>query len=406
MAYRKPELSLERWLRRLEKQHPRSIELGLDRVNSVYERLHAGKPGRQVITVAGTNGKGSNVAYTSALASACGWRCGSYTSPHLIRFNERIVIDGEPVTDFELCRVFEEIQAALNDVSLTYFEHTTLAALVLFSRADLDLAILEVGLGGRLDAVNIIDPDVSVITSIGLDHQDWLGDDREQIGFEKAGIMRPATPVICGERDLPDSVRQRAAELAAPLSIIGIDYQHADARPVMAGDAQKGNLATAVAALEALPEPSALTAAHIATAAGVIVPGRFQKISEAPDVFIDVAHNLQAAQQLACCIKASACNGKRWLVLGILADKQVEAVARCLDSLADEWCFASLTGPRAQTGQQLEERLSGHLSAPSRSFESVGKAIEQVMAEAVEEDQVIIFGSFLTVTEAFQYWNR
>ena len=398
--------SLESWLSRLEKQHPRSIELGLDRVAAVYARLGFSKPARQVITVAGTNGKGSTVAYTNALATAAGWRCGSYTSPHLVRFNERIVIDGMPVSDGELCAAFEEVEAALDGVSLTYFEFTTLAAFLLFSRADLDLAILEVGLGGRLDAVNIIDPDVSVITSIGIDHQDWLGDDREIIGFEKAGIIRAKTPLICGERELPESVARHAAALTVPVQIIGVHYDRVNAEPAMPGPAQRDNLATALTALKALLDPPRVSESMIRQAAMVAIPGRFGKLGESPDVFVDVAHNVQAAGQLARCIEERGCTGKRWFVLAMLTDKQVEQVAASLDHLAGEWCLAGLKGPRGLTVQQLHERVSGHLLAPVNSFNTVTGAIEQVMSEARDTDQVIIFGSFLTVAEAIQYWNR
>lgn len=399
--------NLDQWLSRLQQQHPQSIELGLERVASVYARIGTGKPARQVITIAGTNGKGSTAAYVDAIARAAGWRCGKYTSPHLIEFNERIVVDDKQVNDPALCVVFEQIDAALNGTSLTYFEFTTLAALVLFSKAGLDLAILEVGLGGRLDAVNIIDPDVAVITSIGIDHQDWLGNDRELIGFEKAGIMRAGVTVICAERDPPESIAMHASTLSAPLRMIGLDYDRLDIMPMMTGAAQRDNFATAAAALRALPEPPGpLSDSMLAAAAAVTVPGRFQKLQTSPEIFVDVAHNVQAAEHLASCIERQDCRGRRWFILAMLADKQVEQVAVCLDGLAGQWCLAGLAGARGLSSQQLQERLAGKLKAPMSSHESVSAAIEEVLALACAQDQVLIFGSFVTVAEAIRYWNR
>ncbi len=399
--------SLADWLKRLERQHPRSIELGLERVASVHARIGCERPAPRVITVAGTNGKGSTVAYIDAIARAAGWRVGKYTSPHLIDFNERIVIDGSMVADQALCAVFEEIEKALGDTSLTYFEFTTLAALVMFSRAGLDLAVLEVGLGGRLDAVNIIAADVAVITSIGIDHTDWLGEDREQIGFEKAGIMRPGATVICAERDLPLSVIKHAQDLAAPLQRIGKDYHRTASLPVMTGPAQQDNLASAVAALRALPKPpDPLTKKMVAAGAQVSLPGRMQKLRTRPAVFADVAHNVQAAEHLAACIQLQPCEGKRWFVLAMLKDKPVERVVASLDPLADHWYLAGLDGPRGLPVSDLQQRLAGHLCTSASSHDSVAAAIEQAMSLADEQDQVYIFGSFLTVAEAFRYWKR
>jgi len=399
--------TLAEWLRRLEEQHPRSIELGLERVASVYERIGTGKPANQVISVAGTNGKGSTVAYIDAIATAAGWRCGRYTSPHLIQFNERIVIDGVAVSDRELCNVFAEIDEALGPTSLTYFEFTTLAAFVLFSRSSLDLAVLEVGLGGRLDAVNIIDPDVAVITSIGIDHEDWLGNDRELIGFEKAGIMRAGTTVICAERDVPKSVNKHAANLGARIQLIGKHFDWPEPLPAMMGSAQRDNFAGALAALKALPEPpEPLSAEVITTGAAISIPGRFQKFQSSPDVYVDVAHNVQAAEQLATCIGQCPCPGKRRFILAMLEDKQVGLVAASLDELASRWYLAGLEGPRGLSAQELQSRLAGYVETPVSSCDSVTDAIQQAMLEADEWDQVLIFGSFLTVAEAFRYWKR
>jgi dihydrofolate synthase/folylpolyglutamate synthase len=397
--------TLAEWLSHIERQHPREIELGLERVSRVYDRLACGRLAKQVITVAGTNGKGSTVAYIDAVGRAAGLRCGRYTSPHLLNFNERIVIDGVAVDDGKLCSVFAEIDAVLGEDSLTYFEHTSLAAFVLFSRSQLDLAILEVGLGGRLDAVNIIDPDVAVITTIGIDHQDWLGDNRELIGAEKAGIMRRNIAVISAERELPDSVIQKADELAVSLQQIDQDFGWQDAEPKMPGSVQRDNLATAIAALKSLPHPPLVTEEMIAAGAAMTLPGRFQQLHSSPDVYVDVAHNVQAAEQLAACIEQQSCAGNRLVILAMLKDKQPESVAACLDPIAGHWYLAGLEGPRGLSAGGLSDRLRGLLQAPASSHDSVTAAINQALADAGEDDQVIIFGSFLTVAEAIRYWN-
>nr|WHW29673.1 hypothetical protein [uncultured bacterium] len=415
--------NLSEWLALLELRHPSSIELGLDRVASVYQRLGNHSPAARVITVAGTNGKGSTVSYVDAIARAAGWRCGRYTSPHLLAFNERIVIDGVSVPDQDLCAAFEEIEAALDATSLSYFEFTTLAALLLFSRADLDLAVLEVGLGGRLDAVNIVDADVSIITSVGMDHMDWLGDDRDSIGREKAGVMRPQRTAVCAERDPPDSLLTHAKHVSARLCRLGVDFDWRDTGsglqvhfpggvqhcpyPPMPGSAQRDNLAAACVSLHALSAPPDFGRADLEFALRqAALAGRFQKIQSNPDVFLDVAHNIQAASQLRASIEAQACRGTTWLVMAMLADKEVEQVAECLDRVANRWWISGLQGPRGITAEKTLQRLAGRLQNPVDSSPTLKEAFSAVLAAMGEDDQLIIFGSFLTVAEAIRFWNR
>ncbi|HEY0504670.1 MAG TPA: Mur ligase family protein, partial [Lysobacter sp.] len=331
--------TLADWLQYIERIHPRTIDMGLERIREVATRLKLGRPAKAVITVGGTNGKGSTVAFIEAIARAAGWTVGAYTSPHLLAYNERVRIDGHDADDASLIAAFEAIEAARGQTQLTYFEYGTLAALWLFERAKLDLAILEVGLGGRLDATNLVDADVAVITTVDLDHQDYLGDEREAIGAEKAGIARAWKPLVLGDDDPPSSVLGHAYRIGAPTWRIANDFffeplpPKLDAAggaqprtwrwrevgrrmelpmPKLAAPVQLRNAAVAIAALRALPKPPrALPRAAIAEGVvGADVGGRLQRVErDGVEVVVDVAHNPQAARALAAWLQASPARG-------------------------------------------------------------------------------------------------
>jgi len=425
-------MTFEQWLDYQLKTHPQAIAMGLERVREVALRLGLGKPGKYVVTVGGTNGKGSTVAFIEAIARAAGLRVGAFTSPHLLRYNERIRVDGAEVDDATLVNAFERIESARAPASalsamggeagaaipLTYFEFGTLAALLVFEQSELDIAILEVGLGGKLDAVNIVDPDVAVITTVDLDHQEYLGADRETIGADKAGILRPAKPCVLGERDPPSSVLRHAYEIGAFAIRAHADYliDIHDRRwtwrepgfeidlpkPAMAAPAQIENAAAAVAALRALP----IHLSNKALVAGIReakVAGRLQLLAGSPQVVVDVAHNVQAAGQLA-----------RWLeenpmptraVFSALKDKDIEGIVAQFDGLIDQWYLAGIqdAGPRGLTGQALAERLAPVL-APARPvvLASVAEAFHAARAESRADERVLVFGSFHTVAEALK----
>jgi len=413
---------LEDWLRWQQTLHPAHMELGLKRVGSVWARMGR-RPAPCVITVGGTNGKGSCAAYLDAILRAAGYRVGRYTSPHLARYNERIVIQGRPVSDLTLIESFQRVEGARGDTRLTYFEYGTLAALDLFQRADLDVAVLEVGLGGRLDAVNLIDADVALVTNVDLDHAEWLGADRESIGREKAGILRRGRPAVYGESDPPDSVLAAAEALGTPLWVAGRDYdfqlveggwtwrageavRRALPLPAMRGAHQLGNAAAALTVLhllgDRLPvEQKALRSGLLAAA----VPGRFQVLPGSPRVVLDVAHNPQAARVLADNLRRLAPAGRILAVFGALADKDVAGMVEPLAGLVDRWHLAPLEGPRALSVSQLRQRmsLSGDLGFSVLESASMREAYERALAEAKAGDTVIAFGSFLVVSVLLEH---
>lgn len=415
--------TLADWLDYQLRTHPQGIAMGLERVREVAQRLGIGKPGKHVITVAGTNGKGSTVAFIEAIARAQGLRVGAFTSPHLLRYNERVRVDGVEASDDALIAAFERIEAARlesgkPDIPLTYFEFGTLAALLVFEQATLDIAILEVGLGGRLDAVNIIDADVAVITTVDIDHQDYLGLDRESIGAEKAGILRAGKPCVLGEKDPPSSVLRRAYQLGA-FAIRGhSDYLIDDLsvgwrwrepgyeidlpNPRLGAPAQRGNAAAAIAALRAL----AIELTGQAIRSGVreaSLPGRLQLIARDPDVVLDVAHNPQGARQLA-----------QWLiahpkptvaVFSALADKDIEGLVAALQPHVRSWYLGPIqdAGPRGLSAEALAQRLAGQLSpAQVQLHGSLSEALAAARAGVHADQRVLVFGSFHTVAEALR----
>jgi len=414
-------LSLADWLALLETRHPKAIDLGLDRCREVWKRMGSPQPAPQTYLVAGTNGKGSTVATICALLGALNYCFGSYTSPHLIRFNERVRLNGREVSDVALVRAFERVEAARGGVSLTYFEFSTLAAFSILSQANLDFAVLEIGLGGRLDAVNLLDADCAVITPVGYDHQEYLGGDLESIGREKAGIIRPGRPVVCGEPDPPASILQCAAERQAPLIRRGVDFQVENQgdtfrfrmdgmelnlpMPALAGWHQLENAATALAALlQLLPAACEEQAALSKGLSSVVLHGRLERVLQRPAVWIDVGHNALAARAVALALQEiMAAEGIRRCrcVLGMLADKDVPAVAAELDALVSDWYCAGLQGDRGQTGERLAGRLQeAGLSSSIRAFNGVSQAMDAALAESDPEDGLLLFGSFLTASEA------
>ena len=409
-------VTLDQWLHYIEQQHPAGIALGLDRVREVAGRLGLQRPGKRVIVVAGTNGKGSTVAFIEAIGRAAGWKVGAYTSPHLERYNERVRIDGNDVDDQALVAAFAAVEAARGDTALTYFEYGTLAALWLFARAGLDLAVLEVGMGGRLDAVNIVDADVAVITSVDIDHQAFLGDDREAIGEEKAGIIRGWKPVVCGEIDPPSSVLRRAYVLGANALRFGSDFfaEVIDAErwrwrdvslrlelpmPALVGPVQLANAASAVAALRALDVrvPRSAWAQGIAAARN---PGRMEVLQhDGVQVLLDVGHNPHAARAIASALASRACSGNTHVLLAMLADKDAPGVAAELAGQASSWTLAGLSGERGRSADALARALAGQGIAGS-CHADVEAALAAVLAAAQPGDRVLVTGSFVTVAAA------
>jgi len=413
-------LTLSDWLTYIEQQHPASIDMGLDRVRSVAQAMGLAQPGAHTIVVGGTNGKGSTVAFIEAIAQAAGWRVGAYTSPHLLRYNERVRIDGQDVSDAALIDAFNAIEDARGSTTLTYFEYGTLAALQVFGTAGLDLAVLEVGLGGRLDAVNIIDADVAVITTVDIDHSDWLGEDREAIGAEKAGIIRGWKPVILGETDPPSSVLARAYLLGANAIRGGsdffadvIDAQHWRWRdvgfridlpmPSLRGPIQLRNAASAIAALRTLdmPLPRAAISAGVANAR---IRGRLQQVErDGVAVLVDVGHNPQAARELAIALNAAPVAGRTVAVFAALQDKDAVGVVQALGEQVQDWHLAGLEGARAQTATALQARLHDTAAASGTCHASVADALHAALAGSAAGDRVLVFGSFHTAAQALQW---
>ncbi|MCD9087923.1 bifunctional tetrahydrofolate synthase/dihydrofolate synthase [Stenotrophomonas sp. SY1] len=409
--------TLEQWLAHIEQQHPHPIAMGLERVREVAQRMQLGKPGEYTIVVGGTNGKGSTVAFIESIARAAEWKVGAYTSPHLLRYSERVRIDGADVDDATLVAGFNAVEDARGDTALTYFEYGTLCALWVFQQAGLDLAVLEVGLGGRLDAVNIIDADVSVITTVDIDHSDWLGNDREAIGEEKAGIIRGWKPAILGEIDPPSSVLRRAYVLGANAIRFGSDFfaEPIDAQnwrwrdvafrielpqPALWAPIQRNNAATAIAALRALDKPVPRTA-WAQGVADARIAGRLQRFERGGvEVLVDVGHNPQAAATLAAALKAQPASGRTLAVYGALADKDAEGVVQALQEQVDGWWLAGLDGARGQSAAQLHERLKATAAANGVQAGSVNAALKLALAQAGVGDRVLVFGSFHTVAEA------
>jgi dihydrofolate synthase / folylpolyglutamate synthase len=421
------EWSLPDWLAHLEALHPKGqagIELGLDRVRAVKAALgqHEFCP---VIIVGGTNGKGSTCAYLETILDRAAFKVGCYSSPHLIRYNERVRINGRPVDDDELCRAFAKVEAARGDLHLTYFEFGTLAAWEVFAAAGIDVAILEVGLGGRLDAVNVYEPDVAVVTGIALDHMDYLGPTRETIGFEKAGIFRPGKPALCADRQPPASLLEHAQAIGAELMLLGRDFAaeripddrtqwrywrrrgcaeketiHRNlAFPGLRGEVQIYNAAAAITALDCLRDR--LPVGMQAVRRGLVeteLAGRFQVLPGRPAVILDVAHNPQACAVLADNLGGMGFFEKTVAIVGMLADKDIEGALRPLAGKVDQWLTIPLSSPRSASPEQLAAAIAK--IAPQASVECCDSGAEAVRRAAMsvgEADRIVVFGSFLTV---------
>jgi dihydrofolate synthase / folylpolyglutamate synthase len=418
--------TLEQWLAYQETTNVHEIELGLDRVRRTWEAMGAPRPAPLVITVGGTNGKGSTVALLEGMLRAAGYRTGCYTSPHLVRYNERVRIDGADAGDADLVASFERIEAARGGTAQTYFEFGTLAAIDLMARAGVDVAILEVGLGGRLDAVNIIDADLVVITTIDLDHQAWLGNDRDSIGREKAGIARAGRPAVVGELAPPEGLLEALRGLGASIERAGSSYwwetatdeaptatwhwfhtdgtAHALPRPALAAPVQFANASAAIAALHALRSQLTVPEAAIASAlATVHVGGRLQRIGERPGTLVDVGHNPQAARALAAWLDAQPRAGKVFAVYGALADKDVAGVITALGARVDRWFLAGLDGdtPRGLAAGALEAAFATALPGAAReAHPGVATAWRAARGWASEDDTILLFGSFFVANAA------
>lgn len=419
------ELGLAAWLARLERLHPAEIDMGLERVAEVAARLQVLNPAPLVFTVTGTNGKGSTCAALDTLLRHSGRRSGCYSSPHLIAYNERVSIDGQPVSDADLCAAFAAIDQARGDISLTYFEFGTLAALWLFQRAGLDAVVLEVGLGGRLDAVNVVDADVAVVTSIGLDHSDYLGDSRDSVGYEKAGILRPGHPLVCSETDLPPRFLEQVTRLQAPMLQRGRDYgwesrsggrwqlhgvDSKGSRRVFAIDAvrlPRDNLSSAVQAFWAagLDMSDGLIAAALVAS---YVPGRLDQRTldwrgQRRELLLDVGHNPQAAAFLAAHLanQPARCQA----VFGLLADKDLAGILQPLRGQFGSWAVAPLPTPRSRDAQSLAAELAA-AGESAQVFASIGEAIAWQLDHSATAEKIVVFGSFFCVAEAILWLNN
>lgn len=410
--------TLAGWLSLLESRHDRQIQLGLERVAAVAARL-PGAGNTCVISVAGTNGKGSTCAMLEAILLAAGYRVGTYTSPHLLRYNERVRVNGGEVSDEDLVAAFSRVEALRQDTPLSYFEHGTLAAWDVFSRSELDVVVLEVGLGGRLDAVNAFDADCVVLSSIALDHMDYLGPDRESIGREKAGIFRAGRPAVCADPEPPESVLERARELGADLLVCGQDYGYRPleggvqwawwrkqgprrgglAYPALRGHKQLRNAATVMMALDALKDRLPVSMQAIREGLMLVdLPGRFQALAGRPTVVLDVAHNPEAATTLVGNLLGMAYHPETWAVFGMLGDKDVEGVVKALAPRVDHWLLASLAGPRGLSAVELERRLrAAGVEGDVAGFDAPAAAFAAAQERAGEDDRILVSGSFLTV---------
>lgn len=414
------------WLSWQETLHPNAIDLGLDRLRRTLERLGWQPPTCPVVTIGGTNGKGSCVALLSRILASAGYRVGTFTSPHLIRYNERITIDGREISDASLMAAFERIDAARGSDTLTFFEFNTLAALLVFETANLDAIVLEVGMGGRLDAVNVVDADVALVTSVALDHCDWLGADIETIGREKAGIFRVQRPAVYGSRCVPRSIEAEGRKLGSILYLLGADFDFARGAeswswwsgapkakfkdlpaPALLGEAQYENASAVLQVLQFLRERLPVDRAAIdAGLRSVRWPGRFQIVPGRIEWILDVAHNPAAAETLAKQLRTRSATGRTFAVCGILGDKDVEGIAQALHDCFAGWFVAGLSGGRAIAPDVLADRLREQGAHVIGTGATVAAACELAERIAAPHDSVVVFGSFLTVGPALDWLQR
>ncbi len=408
------------WLARLESYSPVEIVLGLERVHEVLDRLDLA-PIPTVLHVAGTNGKGSSVALAESLLIESGWRVGSYTSPHILRYNERIRVDGEPSADETIISAFERVESCRGDTPLTYFEFGTLAALVVFEAENVEVAVLEVGMGGRLDAVNAVEPDAGLITNVSLDHCDWLGEDVEAIGREKAGIMRPRKPVVFASSDSPRSVLETAAKLGADLILHGRDYTFdGDGRsgwrwkgrshslealplPSLGGGAQMYNAAGVLAMLEAAGFHALLDVERIRSAwSNLSLEGRMQTLRTDREWLIDVAHNEAAAGELASRLDTDVPDGETVAIVGMLDDKDVEGVVNALHRAVDRFIAVTAQSPRAIGAEALAKRIANASGKPCLEAESIDAAMGFARSSTTGKGRIVVTGSFYVVAPVLE----
>lgn len=418
--------TLQDWLSHLETAHSTGlIDMGLERVGEVKTRMGL-TPQCPVVVVAGTNGKGSVCAYLSQIYKQAGFKVGTLTSPHILRFNERIAVNAEPVDDETIVAAFERIEAVRGDISLTYFEFNTLAAVDIFMRTDVDVMVLEVGLGGRLDAVNVFNADCAVVTSVDLDHQAFLGDTVEQVGFEKAGVFRSGKPAICGQNPPPESLRQHAEKIGAHLLLIKEDFdfntlenvqwnyqfhpkvsdgllpkrRNALPFPALRGAYQIGNAAVALTVLECLGDKLPIDIGAIKRGLLLVEnPGRFQVLPGRPLTILDVGHNPHAARALRRSLINLAFAQNRIAVFSMLADKDIDGVLELVKDQFDEWYIAPLNMPRGMTIDALQDKLARHDIDKIKVFDHVQSAYQAALAKASENDRIVVFGSFHTVAD-------
>jgi dihydrofolate synthase/folylpolyglutamate synthase len=423
--------TLSDWLSRLESLHPKAIDMGLERVARVKDALGIAFD-CPVVIVGGTNGKGSTCAYLESILSQAGYRVGLYTSPHLLRFNERARIGGEAVSDAALVANFEAVEAKRGEVSLTYFEFTTLAILRMFAEAKLDAVILEVGLGGRLDAVNVIDADVAIVTSVDIDHKEYLGDTREEIGYEKAGIFRAGKAAVCSDPMPPSSLVEHAQRIGADLWLLGRDFNYAGDKqqwnyggrsqrrnalgyPSLRGANQLLNACAALAALEILRHRLPVGAQEVRNGLVMVeLPGRFQVLPGRPTVVLDVAHNPHAAATLAQNLDNMGFHRYTYAVFGAMQDKDIAGIIVHLKTRIDHWCLTDLPLPRAAAALQIQDKLIEAGIAPGAEggessiicFATPADAFANAMKRAEENDRIVVFGSFLTVAGVIEARNK
>lgn len=409
--------TLADWLSWQEQLHPTEIELGLTRVRRVAERAGLRHPTMPIITVSGTNGKGSVVAYVSTILKEAGYKVGFFTSPHLFRYNERIRVDGEEATDEEICTAFHYLDQARGNDTITYFEYGALAAMYVFTQREVDVVVLEVGLGGRLDATNLWDASVAAITSIGIDHVEWLGDTREKIAIEKAGVSRPGRPLICGDMDPPETLLAFAQETGCQLRLRGQDF---DSR--VDGDTSTWSFSSPEMMLPTLPMPALIGAHQLdnATTAlavlaeldfiisakairqgliNVAVKGRLQRLEiDGVAHIFDVGHNPHAAHQQVAALTQFPCHGETHAVCGFMGDKDIETVIAILSPVIAHWHLVPLPPPRGLDQQQVYERVSQVVSCDCiTAHASLQEGMQAAQKNATSDDRVLVFGSFVTV---------
>ncbi|QIA62830.1 bifunctional tetrahydrofolate synthase/dihydrofolate synthase [Vibrio astriarenae] len=407
---------LSMWLDYLANIHTSSIDLGLDRVSTVCQKANLTKPAPKVITVAGTNGKGSTCALLEAILLDAGYSVGVYSSPHLIRYNERVRINGKDLPDSEHSQAFAYIDQQRGDVSLSFFEFGTLAALYQFQQYQVDVVLLEVGLGGRLDATNVVEHDVSVITSLAVDHVDWLGDDINVIGFEKAGIFRANKPAVCGQPQAPATVAGHADDIGAKLHQVGIQYDYALEQGEKTWRWNSGSFSLDTLPIPSLPLANAATALMALGCAeldisdvnivkgleSATLPGRMQVLGKSPQVLLDVAHNPHSAEYLVEQLKKKYPERTIRTVVAMLHDKDIEATLSVLGQLSSHWYPASLSGPRAASA----EELISHLPTVTSTFSTPVEAYQMALHEADDSDLILVVGSFHTVGEVLQHIEK